>query len=274
MISSQPLRTMNIKFIYTLIFCVGIAIPSQAQWQISSYGFQTGPGLAFKFQKANNNNIVPGFKYTYQQMSDSTKKIDQYRVGYDLGANVMFDNGGKLFIQLGLQYRSIGFRRVIENLKYHDSIQYFGKIDVYSQTGSKDARYKYMYHMVELPVHFLFGMQKIEKMFDPFTWFLSVGVTPTVVFKNTMWARLYGFDIDGVNQIRGQQDVNFSYKKFMLYPTIGAKFMYRHPENDNIKFSIQPTIYLPTGSITAPGSGINMWIPSISLHAGVNFKID
>ena len=66
----------------------------------------------------------------------------------------------------------------------------------------------------------------------------------------------------------------FSYKKFMLYPTIGAKFMYRHPENDNIKFSIQPTIYLPTGSITAPGSGINMWIPSISLHAGVNFKID
>ncbi len=260
------------KILFAIIFTTSIISKLQAQWEVSSVGLNVGPSLGFKFQKAGNNNIVPGYTYTYQKMSDSTKKTDIFRAGLDIGVNAMFSGGGTSFFQLGLQYRSVGFRRVLEDLKYHDSIQYFGKIDVNSQTGSKDVRYKYQYHMVELPITYLFGMQNIEKMYNPFTWFLTVGITPSLLFANTLWARTYGFDIDGVNQIRGGKDVNFSYKKFLVHGTIGAKFMYRHPENDNLKFSIQPTIYIPTSSMTAKGSGINMIIPSINLHAGINYS--
>ncbi len=262
---------MNKKISITIIFAISIITTLQAQWEVSSIGFQAGPALGFKFQKAANNDVVPGFTYSYQKMNDSTNKTDYYRVGYDVGFNAMFDNGGTFYLQAGIQYRAVGFRRLLEGLKYRDSIQYFGLIDGNSQTGSKDVRYQYQYHMIELPLTYLIGMQNIEKMFNPFTWFITVGVTPSLLFTNTMWARTYGFDIQGVNQIRGQKDVNFNYKKFMIHGTIGAKFMYRHPENDNVKFTLQPTIYIPTGSITATGSGINMWIPSINLHAGINY---
>ncbi|MDZ4758084.1 MAG: hypothetical protein SGJ10_08100 [Bacteroidota bacterium] len=263
---------MNKKILIIIIFATSMITKLEAQWVVSSVGFQVGPSFGYKFQKAANTNTVPGFPFNYKQMSDSTNKTDQFRVGYDLGFNAMFNGGGTSFFQIGLQYRTIGFRRLLVNLQYLDSIQYFGLIDGHSQTGSKDVRYKYQYHMIELPITYCIGMQNIEKMFDPFTWFITVGVTPSFLFANTMWARCYGFDIDGVNQISRVKDVNFNYKKFMVFGNIGAKFMYRHPENDNLKFSLQPTIYIPTTSITAGGSGINMWIPSINLHAGINYS--
>ncbi len=262
---------MNKKTIITIVFAISIITKLQAQWEVSSVGFQVGPGLGIKFQKSTTADLVPGFNFSYQKMNDSTNKTDYFRVGYDVGFNAMFNNGGTFFLQAGIQYRAVGFRRLIEGLKTHDSIQYFGYIDGNSQTGSKDVRYQYQYHMIELPLNYLIGMQNIEKMFNPFTWFIIVGVTPSFLFTNTMWAHTYGFDIQGVNIIRGQKDVNFNYKKIMIHGNIGAKFMFRNPENDNIKFSIQPTIYIPTGSMTAAGSGLNMWIPSINLHAGINY---
>lgn len=268
--STNYMKFKNIFFLIVLYICYNTSF---SQMTLYSYGFSAGPGFGFKLQNAKNSNRVPNSSVNFQQLSDSIKKTDHFRFGYDIGANIILNNGGQAFWSIGLQYRTMGFRRVIEGLHFLDTLQYFGMIDTKSDNGSKDARFKYIFHVIEIPLTYSQSMQKVEKLYDDFTWFLSVGLTPSFLVSHSVWARLYGFDIDGVNQLSGQKDLVLTYNRFNLYGNIGAKFMFRHPENDLIKFSVSPTFYIPLMSMTSADAGLNMRIPAFHLHAGVNFVI-
>lgn len=240
---------------------------------IQTWGINASPIYGNKTTKVRNNTPVtpyPGFNLSYQQMDDSTDKTDKYRKGFELGSNIFITFYSRLYLSVGLNYRNTGFKRYLNNLKYRDSIQYMGKIEVLSDNGPKDIIFNYTYHYFDLPVLLHYSLKDGENQYNDINYFITAGVSANLLFRERFNARLLGFSIEEQVAFKGK-DIFYQYTPLNLNLLLGAR--YQGVINEDWKFSINPLFSYPLMSQSTASHGIDVRPWFITLNAGVNYKL-
>lgn len=263
------------KYILLLWMMVFASWGGSAQ-SVSLTGLQItgGPSIGNRYTKARNNNPVvpfPGYKINYRELDDSLDQHDSYRAGFDLSFNMLFSTYSRVYFSIGAGYRNTGYRRHFEGLKFRDSIQYMGSIDVLSDNGSKDITFNYRYHYIDIPCLLHYSLKKREDQYEDENYFISFGLAPNFLIRDNFRARLFGFSINEQVEFKGK-DIYTVTKPFNLDLLLGGRF--QGPIDENWKFCLNPMIHAPMMSQTTSGSGIDLRTWTVSLNAGLIYKLN
>lgn len=264
------------KKYFFILFCIYISVSSVQGQSVSLLGFSItgGPSIGNRYTKARNSNQVtpfPGYKVNYLQMDDSLDKHDSYRAGFDLSLNTFFSTYSRIYFSVGAGYRNTGYRRHFEGLKFRDSIQYMGSIDVFSDNGSKDITFNYRYHYIDIPCMLHYSLKKREDQYEEENFFISFGFSPHFLIRDSFRARLFGFSINEQVEFKGK-DIYTVNKPFNVDFLLGGRF--QGPIDENWKFCFNPLVHVPLMSQTTSGSGIDLRTWTVSLNAGVIYKLN
>ena len=265
---------MRKQFIFIILVSAGITEVRAQSVSLVGLNLTGGPSIGNRYTLARNSNQVlpdPGYKVNYMQMDDSLDLHDSYRAGFDLTAGLMFSTFSRMYFSVGASYRNTGYRRHFKGLKYHDSIQYMGEIDVNSDNGSKDITMNYRYHYIDLPCLFHYSLKKQEDQFEETNYFISFGLAPNFLIRDDFRARLFGFSINEQVEFKGK-DLYTVNKPFNLDFLLGGRF--QGFIDEDWKFCINPMIHVPLMSQTTSGSGIDLRTWTVSLNAGVIYKFN
>lgn len=263
------------KTLFSLLFILVFSYFSTGQSVgIKGFGFTLGPEYGNRFTKNKNDNQVtpyPGYKVGYQKMNDSLDKLDGFRAGFDFGLNAFFTTYSKVYFSIGIGYRNTGYRRHFESLKYKDSIQYMGKIDVFSDNGPKDITFNFRYHYLELPVMVHFSLNSREDQYDETNKFITIGLSPNWLLKNNYNARLFGFSIEEQVNFKGNE-IFYTNRVFNCNVLLGGRF--QTALNEDFRFNITPVISFPLLSQTVNEDATFVRPYSIMVNAGLSYKIE
>ena len=183
------------------IFCsllVLFPLISTAQSQDESFFSLTlAGGITGASTTSNSNEIaVYANSQTFKQYNDSVQKFNTPR--FNFGATIWYNHflADKLFLQTGIGYMDMGYRREQNNLQLGDFTYpglATGKI-IEKTNVTRNINYDYRFHYLNIPLFLNYSIYKSKNLKTNIA--IAGGVNTNFLLKHNLVARLDNFKLD------------------------------------------------------------------------------
>ncbi|MBS3914973.1 MAG: hypothetical protein KG003_10765 [Bacteroidetes bacterium] len=262
---------MNRSVIKVCLVLAGLSLAGSASAQKNKKNerfldFTVGPSLGFRMM--TKYTVPDNYKGTTNEYTDSLNKGDRPGQSLNIGVNQMWKKNAFDAFSVGLSYTTLSFRRIVDDVRFGDSVHLLGVIPTIIQAGILQVKYDYRYRYLEIPFMWYRTAEGYGNLRDFDLWY-SFGVAPALLLEDKVRIRTFGFSYYGETKFEKKDPTMPTYKVNAI-AQLGFRAHYHLYHKLHGIF--QPRIRIPV--LPQVHGHQTIWIPQFTVDLGLVYLID